>query len=181
MGKQERTKLRVIQGALDSIADEIADDVLRRFLLIASPPVACGINLAKTEKRQRELEKAAHEAGKAATMAAFKGLFLNPKLMGLVARYARGQSARKAQNSRKNRAGGKPAGWRQGLQAKALKNKRFMNKMPSAAEIVERLIHELVIDEGDGGEYFCHETGERVATSLQNLASEISKEKAKLK
>lgn len=46
-------------------------------------------------------------------------------------------------------------------------------------ELIESLVQNLVIDRSDEG-FYCHETGDRIAKSKRNLASEISKLKSEV-
>lgn len=125
------------------------------------------------------LLKAASEGAKEAGALAGKAAMLElitSDLLGVLANAARSQGAKKAGGAVKRRSGGKKSPWR--ASAKAVLKKR-RNLDVSTDELIESLINNLVIDQ-DGEGFYCHETGDRIAKSKKNLASEISKLKSEV-
>ena len=97
-------------------------------------------------------------------------------LLADLAKAARSQGAKKAGGSVQQRNGGKKAQWK--VSARTILRRR-RNLDASTDELIESLVQNLVIDHGDEG-FYCHETGDRIAKSKRNLASEISKLKSEV-
>ena len=123
----------------------------------------------------KAVSEAAKDAGALAGRAAVLEL-ITSGLLSALANTVRSQGAKKAGSSVKRRSGGKKSSWRGSAKAVFRRRRRLD---VSTDELIESLIQGLVIDQSDGG-FYCHETGDRIAKSKKNLASEISKLKSEV-
>jgi hypothetical protein len=113
------------------------------------------------------------------TYAVVDSLFFRSCIPTLLAERTRSHKATQARSKVEAPKGPPRASWRVGAE-KLLKNKRFMNKKPTGDELIDRLVSDRYIEEGEGGVFYDLKTGKNAASSRENLLSEISKIKGKL-
>ena len=118
----------------------------------------------------------ARSIGLEAARQAVQGL-IESGLMSSLADVSRSYIGTKARAKVRNPKGAKRSLWREKTAVLFL-NKRFMNKLPSHQEIIDRMLNDSIIQQAQDDSYVDFETGRNVAPNFRYLCAEISKIKS---